>query len=75
MKYRPYWITFGFLLFFLGITSLVMQLVNVYWYFLRWLELGGGLTAFILKMLMVIVGILIFVLARTDWEQEIAENQ
>jgi len=58
------------LLFSLGITSIVMELVGTHWDFLAWLERTGRLMAFILKLLMIMVGILLIVFARTDWEQE-----
>lgn len=74
MKNGTLWITVGFMLFFLGITSLILQLINVHWAFLRWMEWGGGLVSFILKILMIVVGIMLFILARTDWEQEKRES-
>lgn len=64
----------GFVLFILGITSIIMSLVGVRWVFLGWLEIGGGLLAFVLKLLMTIGGILIIVFARTDWEEEKRES-
>ncbi len=70
MKNKGLLLLLGYLLFSLGITSIVMELVGTHWYFLAWLELTGRLMAFILKLLMTIVGILLIVFARTDWEQE-----
>ena len=70
MKNKGLWLLAGLALFCLGITSVVMELVGTHWYFLGWLEKGGRLFAFILKILMVIAGILTIVFARTDWEKE-----
>lgn len=70
MKNKGLIILAGYLLFTLGITSLVMELVGVHWYFLAWLELGGRLLAFVIKLLMVMGGILLIVFGRTDWERE-----
>jgi len=47
--------------------------VGVHWYFLGWMEWGGRLLAFVLKILMTIGGVLIIIFARTDWEREFRE--
>jgi len=70
MKNKVLLLLLGYLLFSLGITSIVMELVGTHWDFLAWLERTGRLMAFILKLLMIMVGILLIVFARTDWEQE-----
>jgi len=70
MKNKGLLLLLGYLLFSLGITSIVMELVGTHWDFLAWLERTGRLMAFILKLLMIMVGILLIVFARTDWEQE-----
>lgn len=70
MKNKGLLLLLGYLLFSLGVTSIVMELVGTHWYFLGWLERAGRLTAFLLKILMLIGGLLIIVFARTDWEQE-----
>lgn len=70
MKNKGLLLLLGYLLFSLGITSIVMELVGTHWYFLAWLERTGRLMAFVLKLLMIMVGILLIVFARTDWEQE-----
>lgn len=75
MKNKPRWILLGFLLFIFGITSIIMSLVGVRWVFLSWLEAGGPLLAFVLKIIMSIGGVLIVVLARTNWEQEKRESE
>lgn len=64
----------GFVLFVLGITSIIMSLVGVRWFFLGWLEIGGALLAFVLKIIMTIGGVLVIIFARTDWEQERQES-
>lgn len=60
----------GYLLFTLGITSVIMELVGTHWYFLAWLEQMGRLASFIIKILMLMAGVLTIVFARTDWERE-----
>jgi hypothetical protein len=70
MKFRSYGLMGGYLLLILGITALVMQMVGIYWVFLRWLELGGGLFSFVVKILMILSGFILIVLSRTDWQEE-----
>lgn len=74
MKNKGLWLLLGYVMMSLGVTSMVMQAVGVHWVFLNWLELGGRLLAFVLKVLMIIVGILIVVFARTDWDRERRES-
>jgi uncharacterized membrane protein YidH (DUF202 family) len=74
MKNKGLLLLLGYLLFTLGITSVVMELVGTHWYFLAWLEHFGHLFTFILKILMMIGGILLIVLARVDWEREKRES-
>lgn len=74
MKNKGLLILLGYVLFSLGITSIVMELVGTHWYFLGWLERTGRLVAFIIKILMLLGGILLVIFARTDWEQEKRES-
>ena len=60
----------GFALIIFGITAVILQMVGVHWYFLGWLEMGGRLFAFVAKILMVLVGMVLFIIARVDWEKE-----
>ncbi len=70
MKNKGYWILLGFLFIVFGLTSIVLQLIGVGWWFLQFLELGGRLLAFVFKILMVLAGVLIVVFAHTDWDRE-----
>jgi uncharacterized membrane protein len=70
MKNKSRWILTGLLLLIFGFTAIVLQLVGVSWAFLHFLDQVGGLFAFVVKVLMVMAGILLIVIARTDWEQE-----
>ncbi|MFN4080080.1 MAG: hypothetical protein ACK4NS_04220 [Saprospiraceae bacterium] len=60
----------GFLLFVFGFTAMLLQMVGVNWYFLQFLEWGGRLFSFVVKVLMTIGGVLLVVVANTDWERE-----
>lgn len=74
MKNKGYYTLLGFLLFIIGISAIVLQVVGVQWAFLSFLERIGRLFAFVIKVLMVMAGIIIIVLARTDWEREKRES-
>lgn len=75
MKNKGLWLLFGYTLFTLGITAIVLELVGVHWVILSWLELGGRLLAFAAKLLMIIAGVLMIVFARTDWEREMRNDE
>lgn len=75
MKNKGLWLLLGFVLMILGFTSMIMQLVGVHWAFLGFIEWAGRLWGFVLKIVMVLAGILILVLANTDWERERRESQ
>ncbi|MEY4204371.1 MAG: hypothetical protein RL013_2075 [Bacteroidota bacterium] len=75
MKNKGLWLLFGYTLFTLGITAIVLELVGVHWVILSWLELGGRLLAFAGKLLMIIAGVLMIVFARTDWEREMRNDE
>lgn len=74
MKNKSLLLLLGYLLFTLGVTSIAMTLVGTHWYFLGWLEWGGRLVAFLLKILFTIAGVVLIVLARTDWEKEMQDS-
>lgn len=74
MKNKGLLLLLGYTLFTLGLTSIVMELVGTHWYFLAWLERGGRLFAFVVKILMTMAGVLTIVFARTDWERERRES-
>ena len=65
----------SFLLVVLGITSVLLQMLGISWYFLSFLDLPGRLFAFVIKVLMVLAGVLIAVFANTDWEKERKESE
>ncbi|GAB4255979.1 MAG: hypothetical protein Kow0027_22920 [Saprospiraceae bacterium] len=67
------WLTVGFLLFFIGFLSIILNMVGVEFSFLTWLDRISGLVAFIVKILMIIGGIVILYLNSTNWREEEAE--
>ncbi len=74
MKNKGLYKLLGFTLFIFGFTSLVLQMVGVQWAFLTFLEIPGRLFAFIFKIFMVLAGLILVVVANTDWENERKES-
>ena len=65
----------GMLLIIFGVTALLLHMVGVHWYFLGWLEGGGRLLSFFIKILMVLSGAVLFFLSNVNWEREQEESQ
>ena len=74
MKNKSLWTLFGLLLIIVGFTAIILQLIGTQWVFLSFLEIPGRLFAFVVKIVMVVAGFIIIVLARTDWERERRES-
>jgi len=70
MDKKTAWTFVGFLLFIIGMIALVLSLVGVELVFMNWLQGFGGLIAFLVKVSLVVAGVVVVALARTDWEQE-----
>ena len=75
MKNKGLWNLLGFSLFIIGATACVMQAIGVQWAFLSFLEMAGRGVGFVAKLLIFLSGILIVVLANTDWERERRESE
>ncbi len=60
----------GFVLAGLGFSSIVLSLVGAKLSFLVWIDAFGALAGFVIKLLMIITGIVIVYLARTDFSGE-----
>jgi hypothetical protein len=67
---KAVWVTVGFLFFILGFSALVLSLVGVKISFLVWLDYPGPLFGFLMRLLMIIVGIVIVYLTTTNWRDE-----
>lgn len=65
----------GFLLFILGFLSLVLSMIGVQLAFLTWLDRPGPLFGFAARVGMILLGIILVVVAQTDWAREKAESQ
>jgi uncharacterized Tic20 family protein len=66
--------TIGFLFFILGASGVVLSLVSVKLSILAWMDSFGDLIGFILKLIMLILGIALAVLANTKWWMEDEEK-
>jgi uncharacterized membrane protein YcgQ (UPF0703/DUF1980 family) len=64
----------GFLLIVFGLTSLIMELIGIQWAFLAFLQMGGRLLGFVIKIIMTVAGFMFVYFAQTDWEEEKRES-
>ena len=64
----------GFILFILGFVALSLSLVGIRLSFLSFLDRISPLFGFVIKLLMIVGGIVMVILARTDWEKENQET-
>ena len=60
----------GFLLFIIGGLALVLSLIGVQLSYLTWIDSPSPLLGFVIRLLMILGGIVIVVLARTDWKED-----
>lgn len=58
------------MLFLFGFMALALSLVGVQLTFLTWIDAPGKLFGFVTRLLMILGGIVIVVLTRTDWREE-----
>jgi len=64
------WTLIGFVLFLVGFVAIILSFISVKLAFLTWLDVPGPLFGLIMKLVMVVLGAVIIVLSRTDWEAE-----
>lgn len=67
-------IILAFLSFIFGMTALVLSLVGVKLAFLLWLDAGGPLLGFILRLIMIFGGVALAWISTHNWEAENEEN-
>ena len=60
----------GFLLFVIGLLSLVLLLVGANLSILKFIDQGGRTLGLLLRLIMVFGGVVLVYLARTDWSKE-----
>lgn len=60
----------GFILFLFGMLSLVLLLVGANLTILNFIDSWGKLFGFVIRLMMVFGGVVLFYLARTDWQDD-----
>lgn len=60
----------GFIIFMIGMSALVLSLVGVKLSFLTFIDKPSPMFGFLARLAMVLGGIVVIVLAQTDWEGE-----
>jgi hypothetical protein len=71
---RLYLLILGFVLFLTGGCAIAMTMVNIQFVALMWLEKLGPLASFLIKLAMMIGGVILVAVARTDWNRELLES-
>ena len=67
---KTIWVSFGFLLFIIGFTALVLSLVGVKLSYLTWIDTPGSLFGFLMRISMIVAGIVIVYLSVTNWREQ-----
>lgn len=65
----------GFLLFLFGFLALVLSAIGLQFAWLVWIDKIGPTFGFLCKLGMILAGIILVVIAQTDWDRERAESQ
>ncbi|HLU94623.1 MAG TPA: hypothetical protein VKZ54_10880 [Membranihabitans sp.] len=60
----------GFIFFLLGSMSLILSLIGIHFTFLRFLENWGGLFSFLAKLLILITGIVLIYISKTQYPRK-----
>lgn len=60
----------GFVLLFLGVMTLFLNVVGVDFILLEWLYRWNVTVSFIVRLLMIMVGIVLIYIGQTDWSRE-----
>jgi len=64
------WTFFGFILFMVGFLALILSLVGVQLAFLTWIDSPSRLFGFVVRLMMILSGAVIIVIARGRWTEE-----
>ena len=60
----------GFILFFLGLVSILLNLVGVDIFFLSWLYNYSVVLSFAVRLFMILGGVILIYVGQTDWSRE-----
>jgi hypothetical protein len=75
LKHRTLLLVIAILLFIFGITATVMMLSGLNWAFLTWVDTFGRTFGLVIRLLMVVSGVVLLIVAQTDWEKEKEESR
>ena len=67
---KDYLLLLGFLLFMVGFLALILSLVGLQFGFMTWIDNVGGLFGFIVRLMLIVVGITMAYFGKTDLEKE-----
>ncbi len=70
MKNKSVWTLLGFVIFALGMLGICLNIVGVKLSVLLWMDSFGRLWSFVGKLVMSIVGVVIMVVSRTNFDGE-----
>jgi hypothetical protein len=60
----------GFFMFVFGFSTLVLMLVGMNLSFLTWIDIGGKLLGFVIRLLLIMAGFIFFYIAQSDFKGE-----
>lgn len=72
---KTFFTAFGIITCLLGFFALVLSLVGVKLSYLLFIDKMGPLTGFVIRMTMIVIGMVIVVLAQTNWKAEIEQGE
>lgn len=70
LKNKGLWTLVGFLLFLYGFLALILSMIGLKLSFLTWIDAPGALFGFVVRIAMIIGGLIIVYIARTDFSGE-----
>lgn len=68
-KRKGLWSIIGFVMLGLGLMSLIFSMVGMQFAFMQWMDAGGRMGGFLLRLLMIIAGIIILYFANTNFDE------
>lgn len=69
-KRRGLWSIIGFLMLGFGLMSLIFSMVGMQFTFMQWMDAGGRMGGFLLRLITIIAGVIILYMANTNFEEE-----
>ncbi|MBK9553791.1 MAG: hypothetical protein IPO45_16680 [Saprospiraceae bacterium] len=69
MRKKDLYTLIGFILFATGLTSIILNVVGVEWFLLKWMSGIPSLLGFMLKLIMIVGGLVIIYLNKINWRE------